>query len=69
MSGRADKGLILTTGSFTQEAKRESTRDGATPIDLIDGNEFAERLKKLGLGVTVKMVEEVKVQSNWFNNL
>lgn len=69
MSGRADKGLILTTGSFTREAKKEATRDGATPIDLIDGNEFAERLKELGLGVTVEMVEEVKIKSDWFKNL
>lgn len=69
MSGRADKGLILTTGSFTREAKKEATRDGATPIDLIDGNEFAERLKELGLGVTVEMVEEVKIKTDWFKIL
>jgi restriction system protein len=69
MSGRADKGLILTIGSFTREAKKEATRDGATPIDLIDGNDFAEHLKELGLGVTVKMVEEVKIRSDWFKNL
>lgn len=69
MSGRADKGLVLTTGSFTREAKKEATRDGATPIDLIDGNEFSERLKELNLGVTVEMVEEVKIKSDWFKNL
>lgn len=33
MSGRADKGLIMTTGSFTREAKKEAQRDGAIPID------------------------------------
>jgi len=69
MSGRADKGLILTTGSFSREAKKEASRDGATPIDLIDGNEFAERLKELGLGVSVEMVEEVKIKPDWFKNL
>lgn len=69
MSGRADKGLILTTGSFTREAKKEATRDGATPIDLIDGNEFAERLKELNLGVSVEMVEEIKIKAEWFNHL
>ena len=69
MVGRADKGLILTTGSFTREAKKEATRDGATPIDLIDGNEFAERLKELNLGVTVEMVEAVKIKQDWFSNL
>ena len=36
--GRADKGVIITTGAFTQEAWREETRDGAPPIDLIDGD-------------------------------
>ena len=37
MAGRADKGLLITTGSFTRDAKREATRDGVQPIDLIDG--------------------------------
>lgn len=69
MSGRADKGLILTTGSFTREAKKEATRDGATPIDLINGNDFADRLKDLGLGVTVEMVEDVKIKTDWFKNI
>lgn len=69
MSGRADKGLVLTTGSFTREAKKEATRDGATPIDLIDGNDFAEHLKELNLGVSVEMVEEVKIKGDWFENL
>ncbi len=69
MSGRADKGLVLTTGSFTREAKKEATRDGATPIDLIDGNEFAERLKELNLGVSVEMVEEVKIKTDWFKSI
>ncbi len=69
MSGRADKGLVLTTGSFTREAKKEATRDGATPIDLIDGNEFAEKLKELSLGVSVEMVEEINIEVDWFKNL
>ena len=69
MSGRADKGLIMTTGSFTREAKKEAVRDGATPIDLIDGNEFAERLKDLNLGVEVQMVEDVKIKTDWFKNI
>jgi len=49
MVGRADKGLIITTGNFTHEAKKEAQRDGATPIDLINGNELAQILKKTGL--------------------
>lgn len=37
MSGRADKGIIISTGTFTAEARREASRDGAPPIELIDG--------------------------------
>jgi restriction system protein len=49
MVGRADKGLFITTGTFTKDAMREATRDGATPIDLIDGEQFLDKLKELGL--------------------
>ncbi len=69
MSGRADKGLVMTTGSFTREAKKEAKRDGATPIDLIDGNDFAEKLKELNLGVSVELIEDVKIKSDWFRNI
>lgn len=69
MSGRADKGLIMTTGSFTREAKKEAKRDGATPIDLIDGNDFAEKLKELNLGVSVELIEDVKIKFDWFRNI
>ena len=69
MDGRAEKGLIMTTGHFSREARKEAQRDGAKQIDLIDGNEFAEKLKELRLGVNVELVEEVKIKNEWFKNL
>jgi restriction system protein len=69
MIGRADKGLFVTTGTFTREAIREATRDGAPPIDLIDGDELAERIKNLRLGVIVKMVEEIELDKEWFSKI
>jgi restriction system protein len=66
MIGRADKGLLITTGGFTREARKEATRDGAPPIDLIDGELLVEKLKELGLGVKVSMVESVRVEPDWF---
>ena len=68
MVGRADKGLVITTGTFTSEARKESARDGAPAIDLIDGNDLCELLKSLKLGVDVKLVEEVSIDNNWFKN-
>lgn len=71
MVGRADKGLLITTGTFTKEAQKESTRDGAPAIDLIDGDQLVEKLKKLSLGVSTKIieVEQINVDKNWFTNL
>src|SRR6266498_1127352 len=68
MAGRGDKGLVITTGSFTGDAKREATRDGAPPIDLIDGDGLCELLKRYELGVqtTVRQVEEVAIHPEFF---
>jgi restriction system protein len=69
MVGRTDKGLIITSGNFTPEAKREATRDGAPAIDLMDGDALCDLLKKLGIGVNVKQVEEVTVDTTAFQDL
>jgi restriction system protein len=69
MVGRADKGLIITTGGFTIEARREATRDGAPPLDLIDGRLLAEKLKELKLGVATTFVEHVDVDEEWFKSI
>lgn len=67
--GRADKGLIISTGGFTLEARREATRDGAPPIDLIDGRLLAEKLKELKLGVRTTVIEHVEVVEDWFRTI
>jgi restriction system protein len=69
--GRADKGLLITTGTFTREARLEAQRDGATPIDLIDGEDLATKLKDLAIGVNTreKVVEEITVDRKFFETL
>jgi restriction system protein len=69
MVGRADKGLIISTGGFTLEARREATRDGAPPIDLIDGRLLADKLKELKLGVKTNLIEHVEVLDDWFRSI
>jgi restriction system protein len=51
MAGRADKGIIITTGTFTAEARREATRDGVPPIELIDGDKLLDMLESLEVGL------------------
>ena len=69
MVGRADKGLFITTGTFSPAAVREAIRDGAPPIDLVDGSELAEKLKELGLGIRKELVEVFTVEEEWFHGL
>lgn len=69
MIGRADRGLVITTGTFSRDARSEATRDGAPPIDLVDGEELMEKLKELRLGVGVRMIEEAFVQVEWLKQI
>ncbi len=71
MTGRADKGLIITTGSFTKDAIMEATRDGAPPIDLIDGEQLIELLRSLKLGMKINIVEkeEIIINKQWYEGI
>ena len=64
MQGRADKGLFITTGKFSAPAIEEANRPGATPIDLIDGEELIEKLRELQLGVAP--VNDYIIDEAWF---
>lgn len=68
MVGRADKGLLITTGNFTKDAVREATRDGAPAIDLVDSDQLVDKLQELALGVQTKRieVEQITIDAAWF---
>jgi restriction system protein len=71
MAGRGEKGLLITTGTFTAEAKKEANRDGATPIELIDGDKLCDLLQQYDLGVriTKRVVEDVEVVAEFFQDM
>lgn len=71
MAGRGDKGLLITTGTFTNDARAEAKRDGAPPIDMIDGDRLCGLLKTNGIGVTTstRVVEDVQVEGDYFASL
>jgi len=71
MSGRGEKGLLLTTSSFTREALIEATRDGAPPVELIDGDRLCDLLKEFNLGVETRqrIEEDVEVVSAFFDEI
>jgi restriction system protein len=69
MIGRADKGLVITTGTFTADARREATRDGAPVVDLVDGETLTDLLKQYRLGVGVTLVEQIEIHPEFFSSI
>ncbi len=65
MQGRADKGIILTTGSFTADARKEAARDGVPPIELVDGQNLIDMFAELELGL--KPVKAFAVDQAFFD--
>ena len=68
MAGRGEKGLLITTGTFTAEPKKETSRDGATPIEFIDGDKLCDLLKRYDLGVRTRqrIVEDIDIVAEFF---
>jgi len=62
MLGRAEKGIIMTTGNFSQDAIKEANREGAPKVELIDGEKLVEMFKKVELGVKPKTIYEVDLK-------
>ena len=62
MMGRADKGIILTTGTFTKDAKGEAVRDGVPPIELVNGDKLLDMLEELELGVKPVTIYELDLE-------
>jgi len=69
MAGRGEKGLLITTGSFTRDAQADATRDGAPPVELIDGDRLCDLLKdyRLGIEVRQRIEEDVTVNTGFFD--
>lgn len=69
MVGRADRGIFITTATFTRGAVEEAARVGATLIDLMNGDKLLEKLKEYSLGVKTGDDRAVAVDHDWFRNL
>lgn len=67
MAGRGEKGLLITTGTFTREAQNEANRDGAPPIELVSGQDLAELLRSYELGVRTELREVMTVEPAFFD--
>lgn len=65
MMGRADKGIIITTGTFTSDARKEATRDGVPPIELVDSEKLLSMFEELELGL--RPIKAYEVDPRFFD--
>ena len=59
MDGRAEKGIFLTTSTFSANARGEAERPGAVPVELVDGEKLFEMFKKYELGLKPRTVYDI----------
>ena len=59
MNGRAEKGIFLTTSTFSSNARAEAERPGAVPIELVDGEKLFEMFKRYELGLKPRTVYDI----------
>jgi restriction system protein len=69
MQGGTDKGIYITSGRYSRDARKEASRDGVPEIDLVDGEGLANLLKRLQMGVETKLVERVIVHNDFFSKI
>ncbi len=62
-----EKGVFITTGSFTKAARDEASEQGKQQIDLIDGDEFMNKLAEYNIGL--KEVKSYDIDENFFRNI
>jgi restriction system protein len=62
MDGRTDRGIILTTSTVTPDARGEASRDGALPIELVDGEKLIDMFEQLELGLSPVKAYEIDHQ-------
>jgi len=59
-----EKGVFITTGSFSKVATEEASAPGKQQIDLIDGEEFITKLAEFGIGV--REIKDYEIDEDFF---
>lgn len=59
MAGRTDKGIFITTSTFTADARKEALREGVPPIELVDGQKLVDMFVDLELGLIPRKIFDI----------
>ena len=62
-----EKGVLITTGTFSKQAKEEASSPGKQQIDIMDGEEFINKIAEYGIGV--KEVKTYEIDEEFFKKI
>lgn len=62
-----EKGVFITTGTFSKAAIDEASNPGKQQIDLIDGEEFMTKLAEYEIGL--REIKDYEIDENYFEKL
>lgn len=62
-----EKGVFITTGSFSKQAIEEASNPGKQQIDLINGEDFISKLAEFGIGV--KEIKDYEIDEDFFKKI
>lgn len=67
LTTNVEKGVLITTGTFSREAKAEAASNGKRLIDLMDGEELINKLAEYNIGLNE--VKSYEIDEDFFNSL
>lgn len=65
LDNNIEKGVLITTGSFSKAAREEASAPGKKQIDLMDGNDFMDKLAEYSIGLTPRA--EYDIDEEYFS--
>ena len=67
LDNNIEKGVLITTGVFSKAAKEEASAPGEKQIDLMDGNDFMNKLAEYRIGLTPRI--EYDIDEEYFSSI
>lgn len=62
-----EKGVFITTGTFSKAAREEASNPGKQQIDLIDGEDFINKLAEYEIGL--KEIKDYEIDEEFFKSI
>lgn len=69
LDSNIEKGVLITTGVFSQEARKEANAPGKKQIDLMDGDTFMDKLAEYQIGLKEIIIKDYDINVKFFEEI